>query len=203
MLPLRETFPPREPAMESMTQSPPVAPRLPAETDWGAFVDSYGRALLEWLRLRELPPAEVEALARDFLHVMAREFVPIAADPALRFRAWLQYAARLAWSKLSEGHSDDEQSPKLSLLRSAEAQEACLKALDAECSHQRRRDVLLRAQSLADPADWEAFYLVVLAEQSVAEAAERMDCSELAVYSAVHRVQVVLKQELTKLEVTC
>src|ERR1051326_9097121 len=164
--------------MQPAAEPPPVAARLPGESEWGAFVDTYGRALLACLRQRALPRDQAGALARQLLHEMAREFAGIVGEPSVRFRAWLQYAAHTAWCRLMEGRSEGvgetQGDPTLALLLSMEAHDALLKVLDNECSHQRRREVLPRAQSQADGGEWEVFYALVLENQLPMDVAAQM-----------------------------
>ena len=193
--------------MDPAVDSPPAAAARPAsESDWGAFVDAYGRAMLDWLRQSGLSNAESEALTRNLLQLMAREFRQVVREANFRFRAWLNYAAHAAWCRLMETQVDEsgaDPSPALALLLSVEAHDAFLKAMDAECSHQRRCEVLPRVRPQADPADWEAFYLAVLEGVGVEEVATRLRSAELAVHAAVYRVGKLLRQELHALEERC
>ncbi len=193
--------------MDPLVESPPSTPTRPAsESDWGQFVDAYGRAILDWLRQTGLATAEADVLTRHLLQFMAREFGQIARERDVRFRAWLNYAAHAAWCGLMETRVDDlggEQSPALALLLSVEAHDTFVAMLDAECSHQRRREVLPRVQPQAEPADWEAFYLVVLEGVPVPEVATRLNCTELAAHAALYRVGKLLRQEMQTLEEKC
>ncbi len=193
--------------METIAKQVAPAVRPAAESSWDGFVDWYGRCILDWFRQSELPRADADALARDLMRLLAREFTPVLSEPTLRFRGWLQYAAHSAWCKLMEGRVGDSGkskcSPVVSLLLSVDAHDSLMKALDAECSNQRRREALPRIQAAADGTDWEAFYLVALEGNSPAEAAEQMDCSEVAVRVGAHRVHAMLQQELQRLEEAC
>jgi DNA-directed RNA polymerase specialized sigma24 family protein len=183
----------------------PVRP--PAENSWDAFVDWYGRSILDWFRQSGLTQADADALVRGLMPHLAREFRQIAKEPTLRFRSWLQFAAHDAWCKLMDGRVADgasgKDSPAVTQLLSVEKHDAFLKAMDAECTSQRRREVLPRAQASVDAPDWEAFYLVALEGDSIGEAAEQMQCSEIAVRAGAFRVARWLRQELQKLEDAC
>ena len=143
----------------NVTLKPPSRP--PTETTWPAFVDSYGRATLEWFRQSGLPSADVKALVREFMAQLAPEFVAVANEPALRFRAWLQFAAHKCWCGLMEGRveaaDDGATSPQLALLLSVELHDAFLRALDAECTRARQRHILAQVQPLVEPPDWQVF----------------------------------------------
>ncbi len=185
----------------------PLAVRPRPESGWDAFVDWYGRAILDWFRQTKLNQSEADNLVRGLMQHFAREFAKVSSEPSLRFRAWLQYAAHAAWCKLMDewmSKNDKERaSPIVAFLLSVDAHDEFLKAIDAECFSQRRREVLPIVQTRADTADWEAFYLVVLDGQTVQDAAEQMECSEIAVYASMRRVDKMLQQELQKLEENC
>src|SRR5687768_15098138 len=87
--------------------SPPPPARPLSESDWGAFVDAYGRATLDWLRQSGLSTTEAETLTRELMRQMRREFNQIANEPNVRFRAWLNYAGHAAWCRLMETRVDD------------------------------------------------------------------------------------------------
>src|SRR5438128_959299 len=61
--------------MEPVAATSPPSPARPlSESDWGSFVDAYGRATLDWLRQSGLSSAEAEALTRDLMSHIRREF---------------------------------------------------------------------------------------------------------------------------------
>jgi hypothetical protein len=188
------------------TPSPPASARPPSEASWDGIVDTYGRAILDWLRQSGLSTDEADALAGDLMQGLAQEYRQVERESNLRFRAWLNYAGHAAWCRLMETRVDDlgeQQSPTLTLLLSVEAHDEFLKMLDAECSHQRRREVLPRIPPLCDPADWEAFYLVVLEGAQPADIAGHLGRGELAVHAALYRVGKLLRQEMQVLEEKC
>src|SRR5712691_7270048 len=123
---------------EPHSPTPALPHRPPSESAWGEFVDSYGRAVLEWFRQTGLPPNDIHELVGELIAHLAREFAEMVKAPERRFRAWLQFAAHHAWAGLAEGLMNTEAngaSPKLALLLSAAAHDTFLKALDTECSH--------------------------------------------------------------------
>ena len=90
-----------------MDVSAPAAPtksraRPLAETDWPAFIDSYGRVALAWFRQSGLPLEDLHSLLSDFLTALNREFRVVAEEPALKFRSWLQFGAHAAWCHVLE-----------------------------------------------------------------------------------------------------
>ncbi len=186
-----------------VTDAPPdvTASRLEralSETTWSAFVDAYGRAILEWFRQTGLPTSDVHSLVRELIAQLATDFAEAVKNPEFRFRPWLQFAAHGAWCRLAEGlgsASADDSSSHVTLLLSPEAHEAFLQALDSECSHLRRREILERIPELAHPKDWEAFARTVLDGLSPDAVATAMVSDELAVRAGAFRVYWALEQE--------
>src|SRR5262249_39592480 len=124
--------------------------------------------------------------------------------PDVRFRYWLQQASHNLWCGLMEARvaaaGDGPTTPLLEILLSVEAHNAFLKALDGECSHARRREILSRVQSLAEGSDWEMFDRVVLRGESVAAVAAQLGCDQFTAAAAAHRVHHALQQEVLAME---
>jgi DNA-directed RNA polymerase specialized sigma24 family protein len=185
--------------------SPTQSPARPlAETDWPAFIDTYGRVALAWFRQSDLPPEQVHSVVADFLTALHREYRAVADEPALKFRSWLQFAAHAAWCHVLDNKTEGEKdtSPKATLLVSVEAHDAFLQALDAECSRQRRAEALRRIQPDIDAADWEAFSQAVLQQKPLADVAAEFQCQDSAIRAAVYRVRMRLHAEYLRIEET-
>lgn len=180
-------------------------PRPAAEGTWPQFVESYGRAILEWFRQMGLPRTEIQGFVGQIFGHLAAQYIQVISDPALRFRAWLQYAGHSAWCHLMEtqvetANGTPDNSPKLTLLLSVEAHDMFLQALDKECTHQRQRDVLLRLAKAIEPADWRCYAHAILLGRSPTEIATEQGSPEIAVHAAVYRVQTALQTELNHVE---
>jgi hypothetical protein len=182
----------------------PEPPERPApETNWDDFVDAYGRVVLEWFRHAGLPPDDVYDLARKIMARLHDEFHTVDAASERRFRAWLHVAADQAWGRLAAGVTPsgaNGKGLKGKLLLAREAREAFLQALDAECSHLRRRQILDRVRSRYDATIWEAFARTVLFGRSVESVAAEMGCDEFAVRAAIYRVHRNLLQDVRTME---
>jgi DNA-directed RNA polymerase specialized sigma24 family protein len=178
--------------------------RPTAETDWPAFIDSYGRVALVWFRQSGLPLEELHAVMGDFMTALHREYRAVAEEPALKFRSWLQFAAHAAWCYVMENKTQGESdpSPKAALLASVEAHERFLSALDDECSRQRRAEALRRVHPEVEGADWEAFSLAVLQQKPLAEVASDFQCDDSAIRAALYRVRSRLQKEYLRMEET-
>jgi DNA-directed RNA polymerase specialized sigma24 family protein len=180
----------------------PVRPT--AETDWPSFINSYGRVTLAWFRQSGIPLNDIQSVVGDFLTALYREYLAVAAEPALKFRSWLQFAAHTAWCDVLENKTQGESdtSPKAALLVSTEAHDQFLNALDAECSRQRRAEALRRVQPEVDSADWEAFAQTVLQQRPLADVAAEFQCDDSAIRAALYRVRSRLRQEYLRMEET-
>jgi DNA-directed RNA polymerase specialized sigma24 family protein len=182
----------------------PMPARPVAETDWPAFIDSYGRVALAWFRQSGLPLQDLHSVAGDFLTALYQDFRAVAEEPALKFRPWLQFAAHAAWCDVLERKTapegEDESSLKAALLASVEAHDEFLRALDNECSRQRRAEAQRHVQSVAEAADWEAFSLAVLQQKPLAEVAAEFQCQDTAIRAALYRVRLRLHEEYVRME---
>jgi hypothetical protein len=183
---------------------PPLRPR--SETEWGAFVDSYGRVILEWFSQSNLPRAKVQLAVSKLLTNLHGEFTTITKEADLMFRKWLLFAAHTAWCRLIESRveagAEALAQSHLGMLLSIEAHDDFLRALGAECDRQRRGEALRRVFPNAASEDWKAFEKVVLLNKSVADAAQETQCRPTAVSAALYRVRTRLQAELTWMEET-
>ncbi|HLW66413.1 MAG TPA: hypothetical protein VKS79_13955 [Gemmataceae bacterium] len=184
---------------------PTTTPARPlAETDWPAFIDSYGRVALAWFRQSGLPLEDLHTVTGDFLKALSREFRAVAEEPTLKFRPWLQFAAHAAWcdvlEKKTAPEEQDQESPKSALLVSMDAHDEFLQAFDNECTRQRRAEALRQVQSVAEPADWEAFSQAVLQQKPLADVAAEFQCEDTAIRAALYRVGMRLREEYVRME---
>src|SRR5262249_36403111 len=126
------------------------------------------------------------------------------AEPSFKFRSWLNFAGHAAWCRLMASRMETaamgQTTPEQTLLSSDVHHDSFLNTLEAECTHQRRREVLPRVQSSADPADWETFYGVVLQGIPETEVALQLCDTSPSVRAAVVRVYRTLEQQLNLLE---
>lgn len=186
--------------MDGVSESTAAPLRRPdCEIVWEAFVETYGRLILNWSRDAGLDEGEAAQFAEKLLALLVSDFLRVTREPELRFRAWLKFIVHSAWCRLIESEVGNEGTSSrriVQLLLSVPAHDELLNRLDDECVLQRRRLVLPRVRALADPEDWEAFYRVILEGQPVEEAAQEMERGELVVRAAVYRVAQRLNQEL-------
>lgn len=191
---------------ETTAPDPATAPleRPRAEADWSAFVDAYGRTALAWFAQTGLPADDIRAIVRTLFVFLYKEFSDVIRESSLRFRTWLQYAAHISWSRTVEvlvaERREESSGPLVTLLLSVEAHDSLLHALDAECSRQRRRELLIRMQSLCSESDWACFYAIVLEGRPLADVASERGWRHYLVQAAVQRVHRQLLDDLRALE---
>lgn len=184
--------------MEPAILTPPL-PRCPAaESDWPAFIDGYGRWMLEWFRRRAGSRELAETITADLLASIAPAYTQ--RGEASGFRPWLRAAADQAWRRRFADRAPPEDLTAAELL---ESREEYLQALDDECTRQRRSMALARVASIAEPADWETFWLVVVDGASMEDAAALRPGGEWAVRAALHRVRRLLDEELILIDEQC
>lgn len=192
--------------MELVATPSPTPNRPESESDWNSFLDTFGRTVIHWFRQYDLSASEAMNLAREVLRVLQREFVQRAPASDTRFRQWLPTAVEHAWRHVRGQHESAAESARsavATVLKSAEIHDAFLQAMDLECLHQRRRLAMSRVQDLADPAEWEAFWLNVVQQVPVAEVALLLQGPELAVHAAVFRIRRLLGEELQRIDDHC
>lgn len=185
-------------------RSSPSTLRPACESDWSAFADAYGWTVVAWFRQSGLPVADSTRLARELLTTLRGEFTKVATEASLKFRPWLQYAGHLAWCRLMDCYTEQADpnaaSPIADFLLSTKAHDDFLKLLDAECTHQRRRDLLVRIQGQVDPLDWDVFYRSVLLGMADDAVAAEFQGTPAAARAAAYRVHRALTQELQQMD---
>lgn len=174
------------------------------ESTWPAFADSYGRALLAWLKKAGLNAEDAHKVLRTVMAYIHREFAEVVNESSWRFRSWLDYVIHKGWCRAVESlmqvQSETEQTPLLKLLLSNDALDDLKQSMDRECTRLRRRELLVRAQALVSPSDWQAFYTVVLEGLPPDEAAARLGLRMFEIQAAVFRVHRLLLDDLHALE---
>jgi RNA polymerase sigma factor (sigma-70 family) len=186
--------------MPSAVQSASSGSALPGtESDWCAFVDVYGRVVLEWMRARPFAVEEAQWVAREMLLAIRKQFHSRNVGDVQDFRGWLRRAAHRAWCKLMERRmesDESQQSPRLlRTLVSVDEHDDFLDALDREFLDQERRDALAHALAAVDPPDWESFFLLAIEQMSPEEIGRELGRSAMCVKAGAFRVNQFLNQE--------
>ena len=87
------------------------------------------------------------------------------------------------------------------LMQTLEAREDLVQKLDEAFDHELLDAAKLRVRLRVAPHTWEAFRLVAIERQPVAEVAARVSLQVAMVYVAKSKVQKMLQEEIEKLEI--
>jgi RNA polymerase sigma-70 factor (ECF subfamily) len=174
------------------------------QAGWNEFVERYGRHIYRWCRQWKLQDADAEDLTQDILVKLTQRLRTFTYDPTRSFRGWLKTVAHHAWRDFNESHrhahrpTGDSQVEELILTLEARAGlvEKLEEAFDLELLEAAKVRVRLRVA----PHTWEAFRLMALDGLPVAEVAAKVDMQVAMVYVAKSKVQKMLKEEISKLE---
>lgn len=171
---------------------------------WNEFVEHYGRHICRWCRQWKLQEADAEDVAQNILMKLAQSLRVFAYDPERSFRGWLKTVAHHAWRDFEESRrrarpaTGDSQSQELIL--SVEAREDFVHKLEQAFDLELLEVAKIRVCQRVEPHTWEAFRLVALEGMPAAEVAASVGLQTAMVYVAKSKVQKMLQEEISKLE---
>ena len=174
------------------------------EAAWQAFVDRYAPRVLSWCRQRNLQQADAEDVTQTILLKLARVMAEFEYDPAMSFRSWLKtvthrtvvdFLRQQERRELAAGGSEASQRINCAAARDdllGRLRESFdMEILEAAMNNVRGRITLQR---------WEAYQLTALDGLSAVVVAERLDMKIATVYTAKHKIQNMLKEEIQSME---
>jgi RNA polymerase sigma-70 factor (ECF subfamily) len=171
---------------------------------WSEFVQRYGRIIFRWCRHWNLQEADAEDVTQNVLLRLTRKMPQFVYDQSRSFRAWLKTLTHHAWidfvnsrQNRTQGSGDTE---TLQILQSVEAREDLEKHLDEAFDRELLDEAITRVRDRVAPNTWEAFRLTAIEGLSGAEAAQRVPMQVAQVFVARRRVQKMLQEEVSKLE---
>jgi RNA polymerase sigma-70 factor (ECF subfamily) len=180
--------------------------RTPTDAEaWREFAVHYGAVVLEWCRKWDLQEADAQDVTQNVMLKLAEKMQSFAYDPAKSFRGWLRTLAHHAWADFVEGrkrpgHGSGD-SAVGRILDSTQAREELSQRLEAQYD----RELLELASQVVrlriTPQTWDAFRLTAVDGLSGADAAQRLGMSVAHVFTARHRVQTMLREEIAKRDV--
>jgi RNA polymerase sigma-70 factor (ECF subfamily) len=171
---------------------------------WAAFADRYGPKVYAWCRHWRLAEADAEDVTRDVLAILARRMAAFESNPAQSFRAWLKTSTQHALGEFmtrraqSLQASGDSQISKL--LTNVPACEDLIGRLNAEFDREILEVAAARVRVRVKPHAWEAFRLTVWQGLSGADAARQLGLRVAIVFNAKSKVQMLLQEEIRKLD---
>jgi RNA polymerase sigma-70 factor (ECF subfamily) len=168
---------------------------------WRDFVARYTPRIYGWCRKHGLQDADARDVTQAVLVNVVRGLH--SYDHSRGFRKWLKAVTRNAWidslrsSEHGRGTGDSE---VLDRLRQVDSGEDLVRELDAEFEYELLAEAVARVRPQVKPKSWEAFELLVFQGCPAQEVAERLGMTVGALYTARHRVQKLLQEEVRKLE---
>jgi RNA polymerase sigma factor (sigma-70 family) len=174
------------------------------QTGWAEFVERYGRHIYRWCRQWNLSNADAEDVTQNILMKLTQKLREFKYDPSRSFRGWLKTIAHHAWRdfEVSRRHakliSSDQANADQML--AVEARDDLIKKLDDAFDLELLEAAKARVRLRVAPHTWEAFRLVALEGLPVTEVAGKMNMQVAMVYVAKNKVQMMLQEEIRKLE---
>jgi RNA polymerase sigma-70 factor (ECF subfamily) len=171
---------------------------------WDEFVEHYGRHIYRWCRQWKLQDADAEDVTQEILLKLAQKLRHFAYDPSRSFRGWLKTVAHHAWRDFVDGRRRAQagagDADVQELIQTLEARKDLLQKLEEAFDHELLEAAKVQVQLRVAPHTWEAFRLVALEGQPVADVAARVHLQVAMVYVAKSKVQKMLQEEIQKLE---
>jgi RNA polymerase sigma-70 factor (ECF subfamily) len=151
-----------------------------------------------------LQDADAEDVTQEILLKLAQKLRSFAYDPSRSFRGWLKTVAHHAWRDFVDSRRRAQagagDSHVQELIQTLEARQDLLQKLEEAFDHELLEAAKVQVQLRVAPHTWEAFRLVALEGQPVAEVAARVHMQVAMVYVAKSKVQKMLQEEIQKLE---
>ena len=192
----------REPVRCPATTSVSLLERLrrdPADAAaWDEFVGRYRPKVYEWCRGWGVQPADADDVSQLVMAKLLAVMRNFRYDPSGSFRAWLKTVSRRVWDDLRERQFRTE--GMVSRLGSLEAKADLEARLESAFDHELLETAMEQVRSRVDGPTWEAFRLTAVEGLTGAEAADGLLMAVGNVYVAKHRVRMLLKAAISKLE---
>jgi RNA polymerase sigma-70 factor (ECF subfamily) len=171
---------------------------------WAEFVGHYEGKILCWCRAWHLQEADARDVAQAVLLKLAVRMRDFSYDPDRSFRGWLKSVTRHAWLAFREQQrrpgAGSGDSRVWEQLCSVAAGEDLLRRLEEVFDRELLEEAVRRVRLRVEPRTWEAFRLTAEEGLSGAEASARVGMRVSQVYVAKRRVQLMLQEEVKKLE---
>jgi RNA polymerase sigma-70 factor (ECF subfamily) len=177
---------------------------------WQRFADTYHKLIYKTARKAGLTEAESQDVVQDTLLSVAKKMHDFKYDPALgSFKGWLlqltgwriknQFKKRQPVEHLRRTDTDGSGTSSVSRVPDPTVPDMCAfweeewrnNLLDAAIAH---------VKELANPRQYEIFYLCVVKKRPVAEVTKALDVNAPQVYLAKFRVTALVKKEVRRLE---
>lgn len=166
---------------------------------WSRLAKLYGPLVYRWSRRRGLSSEDAADVVQEVFRAVAGSIQDFQAGPTGSFRGWLWTITR---NKILDRHRRNQRQPEA--VGGTDALQRLLQipeSLDeSEAGSNSNGNLVRRALALIRPdftdASWQAFWRVVMEDQSAADVARNLGISVNAVYIAKSRVLHRLRKEL-------
>lgn len=176
------------------------------EADWQAFVEQYAPRVLNWCRQCNLQQADAEDVTQTVLLKLARVMAEFEYDSTMSFRSWLKTVTQRAVANFFRQRGASEVakggSQAANKLLSIEAQDELLRRLRETFDMELLEAAIETVQSRVSQQRWQAYRLSAMEGLSGADVAEKLNMKVATVYTAKHKIQSMLEEEVKRLEET-
>lgn len=174
--------------------------RQPANVgDWGRLVALYEPLLLAWAKRAGLQDADAADLTQEVFAHLYKKLPEFQYDPKRSFRAWLRTVTLNLWRGRQRRMSARAENAPLDKVPEPETPDPAADFWEADFHKHLARRALEIMKDEFQPSTWQAFWKIVVDEQSPEDVAKELGMSTGAVYAARHRVKTRLKEELAGL----
>jgi len=174
------------------------------QTSWNEFVSHYEPVIRLWCRRWRIQEADAEDVTQNVMLQLSLKLPEFAYDRSRSFRGWLktltQNACRDFFRRLARMAAGSGDSAIRHLLESEPAQDDLLERLDKAFDLELLAMATEAVRARIEPQTWEAFRLTALEGLSGIEAAAQIPMPVNQVYVSKRRVQILLKEELARLD---
>jgi RNA polymerase sigma factor (sigma-70 family) len=173
----------------------------PRDSDaWERFVLRYRPKIYAWCREWGLQEADAEDVAQDVLVKLTEKMSSFRYDPSRCFRAWLKTITQHAWSDLIASRYRAVEGRTSPSLTSVEARIDLEKRIEQTFDREVLELAIVRVKERVAPPTWDAFRLTALEGQTGVEASRFLGVPVATVFVSKHRVQKMLRKEISVLE---
>ena len=167
---------------------------------WERFVQRYRPKIYGWCRAWGLQEADAEDVAQEVITKLTQKMASFRYDQSRCFRAWLKTITQHTLSDLVEKRVRALGSQSNPIFGNIAARADLQKQIEEIFDRELLDLAISRARCRVAPVTWDAFRLTAFEEYSGAEASRFLGIPVASVFVAKHRVQKILKEEISKLE---
>lgn len=179
-----------------------------AEEVWPHFVESYGKAIYQWVINWGASQADAEDIVQQTLLTVFLKVKQFHREGRFTFRTWIRQIARYTWLNVYQKASRTELLPVdeidriicLEKLKTSAAREDLINSFDQLACAEIRDLAFSRVRQRVNEQTWNIFFLFEHEGRSGLEIAEQFGVSHVAVRLAAFRVRQMLNEEVSLID---